>query len=121
MGIRAAPPGDSECTSAIPVAVLRGVGLVVFTGGRIMYVESCRRLVACGRSVVVAAAADSVPHPSRGHQYYADDEQDDPDGHQGQVGVEDESGDDEDDSEDDHDDYLVSVRMLWRRVARVND
>jgi hypothetical protein len=35
----------------------------------------------------------------------------DPDGHQGQVGVEHESGDDKDDSEDDHGVYLVSTDM----------
>jgi hypothetical protein len=34
---------------------------------------------------------------------------------------EDEPEHDKDDSEDDHDVYLVSVRMFWRRVLRVND
>src|SRR5271156_1718704 len=51
-----------------------------------------------GRSVVVAAAADGVSHPSHQHQCQADGEEDEPE-------------DDEEDSEADHDVYLVSVDL----------
>jgi hypothetical protein len=64
----------------------------------------------------MAAATDSVTHPSHQHQKHADDEQDDPDyqanmgeGEGGDEGGEEESEDDKDDSEDDHDIYLVST------------
>ena len=73
-------------------------------------------LVTCGRLVVVAAATNSVSHPSHQHQQQADDQEDDPDD-QANVGVgegrdegrQQEPEDDEDDSEADHDDYLVSM------------
>jgi hypothetical protein len=63
----------------------------------------------------VAAAADGVSGPSQYCQYYADNEEDDPDGHKkmGEGESRDEAGedepeDDEDDSETDHGMYLVS-------------
>jgi hypothetical protein len=81
-----------------------------------------------GWSVVVAAAADGVSRPSGHEQYQSDDEEEDPDdeakmseGEGRDEAGEDEPEHDKDDSEDDHDVYLVSVRMFWRRVARVND
>src|ERR1700690_23004 len=71
-----------------------------------------------GRSVVVAASADGVSHPSHQHHYQANDEEDDPDD-QAKMGVgegrkegrEEEPEDDEEDSEADHDVYLVSVDL----------
>src|SRR6185312_8137868 len=67
------------------------------------------------RSVVVAAAADAVSHPSHHGQYQAHDEQDDADD-QNNMGEgegrdearEHEPQNDEDDSENDHDGYLIS-------------
>ena len=61
-----------------------------------------------GRSVVVAAAPDSVAHSSRDHQYQADNEEDEPDDPQ-DVELEQESCHEKDDSENDHDVYLVSL------------
>jgi hypothetical protein len=76
-----------------------------------------------GRSVVVAAAADGVSHPSHQHQCQADDEEDDPDdqanmsvGEGRDEGREEEPEDDKEDSEADHDIYLVSV-ICGRRMA----
>jgi hypothetical protein len=70
------------------------------------------------RSVVVAAAADGVSHPSHQHQCQPNDEEDDADdeakmgvGEGRKEGREDEPEDDEEDSEADHDMYLVSVDM----------
>ena len=61
------------------------------------------------RLVVVAAPADSVPHPSYNQQYETDDEKDDADdqddmseGEGRDEGRQDESQDDEDDSKNDH-------------------
>jgi hypothetical protein len=79
-----------------------------------------------GRSVVVAAAADGVSHPSHQHQCQADDEEDDPDdqanmsvGEGRDEGREEEPEDDKEDSEADHDIYLVSVDM-WEEDGRVS-
>jgi hypothetical protein len=74
------------------------------------------RWVTPGRLVVVASAADGVSHPSRDHQYQADDEEDDPEdeANMGEGEGRDEAREqkpenDKDDSENDHDVYLVSV------------
>src|SRR5271170_7406617 len=79
-----------------------------------------------GRSVVVAAAADGVSHPSHQHQCQADDEEDDPDdqanmsvGEGRDEGREEEPEDDKEDSEADHDVYLVSVDV-WEEDGRVS-
>jgi hypothetical protein len=76
----------------------------------------------------VAAAADGVSRPSGHEQYQSDDEEDDPqdqdemgEGEGRDEAREEKPEHDKDDSEDDHDVYLVSVRMLWRRVFWVND
>ena len=69
-----------------------------------------------------------MSRPSGHEQYQSDDEEEDPDdeakmseGEGRDEAREDEPEHDKDDSEDDHDVYLVSVRMFWRRVLRVND
>ena len=70
------------------------------------------------RSVVVAAAADGVSHPSHHGKYHADNEEDDAEDHkkmsEGECrdeAREEESENEKDDSETDHDMYLVSADM----------
>ena len=91
-----------------------------------MYAESGSPLVTCGRSVVVAAATNSVSRPSHEHHQQTDDQQDDPDHHanmgEGEgrdEGRQEEPEDDKDDSENDHDDYLVSMFDGHARCAGI--
>jgi hypothetical protein len=76
----------------------------------------------------MAAPADGVSRPSRHLQYYADDEEDNPE-HQKDMGEDErrhearkeESEDDEDDSQDDHD-VLPSFwveKFFARTIARI--
>ena len=65
-----------------------------------------------GRSVVVAASADGVSHPSHQHHCQANDEEDDPDD-QAKMGVGEgrKEGRKEEPEDADHDVYLVSVDL----------
>jgi hypothetical protein len=77
------------------------------------------------RSVVMAAAADSVSRSSRHRQYQTDNEEDDPDdqkkmgeGEGRDEAREDEPQDYKHNSENDHDGYLAFRSRFGRRIAR---
>jgi hypothetical protein len=84
-------------------------------------------MLMCGRSVVVATAADGVSHPSHRHQQQADDKEQGPDD-QANMGVsesrdesrKEESKHNKDNSEHDHGVHLVfSIRMSEIKITEI--